>query len=192
MGKLDYDTLAQIVGRSRQLCTPEGQKLISSYSGGAGSGSAGGFQEVHDKWDNWNFDDPDTMDGYQPMPAVQQASYQNRPMRFSENSVNKSGLPDSIKDIMLESMKQNYATESNAMEQLAKRISVNENMQHSQNQSNNNSIKAIIKECLDEYFGGGSLSQIGLFNGKIKIVDNKGNIYSAKLEKVGNVHDKKK
>ena len=56
-------------------------------------------------------------------------------------------------------------------------------------------IKAIINECLNEYFSkqplneSASLKTIGLKNGQISIVDNKGNVYKAKLEKVGNKND---
>ena len=52
-------------------------------------------------------------------------------------------------------------------------------------------IKAIVNECLNEYFkrplneSVGTLSGIGLKEGKIKLVDNKGNIFSANLEYQG-------
>ena len=62
-------------------------------------------------------------------------------------------------------------------------------------------IKTIVNECieskLNEVFQKGLLNEgatlkgIGLSNGKIKIVDNKGNVYSAKLEYQGNTKDKK-
>ena len=62
-------------------------------------------------------------------------------------------------------------------------------------------IKTIVNECietkLNEVFQKGMLNEgttlkgIGLSNGKIKIVDNKGNVYSAKLEYQGNTKDKK-
>jgi hypothetical protein len=58
-------------------------------------------------------------------------------------------------------------------------------------------IKAIVNECLNEYFSKQSLNEsvnvktIGLKDGYISLVDNKGNIFRAKLEKVGNKNDKK-
>lgn len=62
-------------------------------------------------------------------------------------------------------------------------------------------IKTIVNECienkLNEVFKNGLLNEgatlkgIGLSSGKIKIVDNKGNVYSAKLEYQGNTKDKK-
>jgi hypothetical protein len=38
---------------------------------------------------------------------------------------------------------------------------------------------------------GTTIKGIGLSNGKIKLVDNKGNVFSAKLEYQGNTKDKK-
>lgn len=57
-------------------------------------------------------------------------------------------------------------------------------------------IKAIVNECLNEYFkkplneSVGTLSGIGLKEGKIKLVDNKGNIFSASLEYQGSTKKK--
>ena len=62
-------------------------------------------------------------------------------------------------------------------------------------------IKSIVNECienkLNEMLGHGLLNEgttlkgIGLSNGNIKLIDNKGNVYSAKLEYKGNTKDKK-
>lgn len=61
-------------------------------------------------------------------------------------------------------------------------------------------LKAIIKECLDDKFkemeqknlNEFAIRTIALKEGKIRLVDNKGNIYSAVLERTGNVNDRKK
>lgn len=62
-------------------------------------------------------------------------------------------------------------------------------------------IKTIVNECIEAKFNemaqrgvlneGTTLKGIGLSNGKIKLVDNKGNVFSAKLEYQGNTKDKK-
>ena len=62
-------------------------------------------------------------------------------------------------------------------------------------------IKTIIRECIEEKFNemaergllneGATLKGIGLSEGKIKLVDNKGNVFSAKLEYKGNTKEKK-
>lgn len=62
-------------------------------------------------------------------------------------------------------------------------------------------IKAIIEECIDrklsEHFAKQPLNEntlktIGLAEGKIKLIDNKGNIFMSNLEYQGNLKDKKK
>lgn len=62
-------------------------------------------------------------------------------------------------------------------------------------------IKSIVNECIETKFNemaqrgllneGTTVKGIGLSNGKIKLVDNKGNVFSAKLEYQGNTKDKK-
>lgn len=62
-------------------------------------------------------------------------------------------------------------------------------------------IKSIVNECIETKFNemaqrgllneGTTIKGIGLSNGKIKLVDNKGNVFSAKLEYQGNTKDKK-
>jgi hypothetical protein len=54
-------------------------------------------------------------------------------------------------------------------------------------------LKEIIYEAIDKKLGDiGTLKAIGLSAGKIKLVDNKGNVFVAKLEYKGNVNDKNK
>ena len=58
-------------------------------------------------------------------------------------------------------------------------------------------IKAIVSECIKEYFSKqpineSSIKTIALGKGTIKIVGANGDVFQAKLEKVGNLNDKKK
>ena len=65
-------------------------------------------------------------------------------------------------------------------------------------------IRAIVKECIEEKFkeygltkgtgqlNEGTLKSIHLKGGTINLVDNSGNIYSAKLKKEGNLNEGKK
>ena len=61
-----------------------------------------------------------------------------------------------------------------------------------------NYLKHIISECIAEYFSKqplneqATLKQIGLAEGKIKLIDNKGNVYASKLEYKGNLNDRNK
>lgn len=53
-------------------------------------------------------------------------------------------------------------------------------------------IKAIVTECLNEKFkefGDGALKTITLKGGKIRLIDNKGNIFEADLKAKGNIND---
>ena len=62
-------------------------------------------------------------------------------------------------------------------------------------------IKTIVNECIETKLNevaqrgllneGTTLKGIGLSNGKIKLIDNKGNVFTAKLEFQGNTKDKK-
>ena len=61
-------------------------------------------------------------------------------------------------------------------------------------------IKTIVNECLEQKFGEmmekltsewTTLKGIGLADGKIKLIDNKGNVFQAKLEYKGNAKEKK-
>ena len=54
-------------------------------------------------------------------------------------------------------------------------------------------IKTIINEAIESKMSDmGTLKAIGLSAGKIKLVDNKGNVFVAKLEYKGNINDKNK
>ena len=126
---------------------------------------------------------------------------------------NRSRLPEAIKKSMMENQYQFHdITEEGKLESAINNLSQRQrqvvNEAYSQPQAQNavigggidsNYLKFLIKESLKEYFAekgtlneGTTLRQIGLSEGKIKLVDNKGNIYSAQLELTGNVRDKKK
>ena len=59
-------------------------------------------------------------------------------------------------------------------------------------------IRAVVNECLKEYFGKQPLNEgisaletVALKGKTISLVDNKGNIYQGNLKLVGNTNDKK-
>ena len=59
-------------------------------------------------------------------------------------------------------------------------------------------IKAVVNECLKEYFGKQPLNEgisaletVALKGKTISLVDNKGNIYQGNLKLIGNTNDKK-
>ena len=132
---------------------------------------------------------------------------------ISENAIKNSRLPDAVKQSMLENQIDTSALgdggDTSFLDNLGRnkqqrRQQVNEQVGYQQPQYQPQQmgidyslLKMIVKECLNEYFSnqplneGTTLKQIGLSEGKIKLVDNKGNVYGASLEFKGNVNDRK-
>ena len=131
-------------------------------------------------------------------------------MRYNETTASKSKLPDHIKQSMLNERIDVSAIGGGSVldslgiketpKQPKRKERVVENVQPQYIPSagvDYTIIKAIVNECLNEYFSRQSLNEstslqtIGLSNGTISLVDNKGNVFKAKLEKIGNTNDKK-
>lgn len=133
------------------------------------------------------------------------------PNSFNESTVKKSRMPDIIKESfasnpldqsvsITDQLGINVKRPNNAPT-VSRKQAITENYQQAYGASQNvdySIIKAIVKECLNEYFSkqpineGNTLQQIGLSEGKIKLVDNKGNVFASKLSYIGNINDKKK
>lgn len=204
------EQLAAIVQHNAStLCSPKGQRKLNEM---AGANNMNGDM-VSDEWDNWNFDDPNTSKKPQQvrdmqinegkvansrMPdAIKQSMLQN-PINTSStfagapnadlSFLNKQPIneqPDVVRQTTTAPpyVPQQYAT--TYAPQATPMIDYNY-------------LKHIIGECIKEYFEKqpineqATLKSIGLAEGKIKIVDNKGNVYGANLELKGNLNDKKK
>ena len=70
---------------------------------------------------------------------------------------------------------------------------INEQARVGGNQIDYALIKTIINEAVETKLNDvGTLKAIALTAGKIKLVDNKGNVFTAKLEYQGNIKDKNK
>lgn len=203
---ISQQQLAQIISHnSKTLCSPKGQKKLNEMAGVMDFNNP---EQVSDEWDNWNFDDPNT-------PTQSQTSkkqpYYNQPL--NENLLANSKLPDAIK----QSMAQNFI-DTSALGQGLGDTSFLDNVAQKRRQQVNetyvptqttgqpqyqmgidyNYLKHIISECIAEYFSKQPLNEqttlktIGLSEGKIKLVDNKGNVYGADLEFKGNMNERKK
>jgi len=184
---ISAEALSKIINHnSSTLCTPKGDKMLNEFKGVNNGGTDIDPNSYSDEWDNWNYDEPVNLMSTpsQRMPqGIRESMSQNPVQQYSPSSAMLGMMTeDSQKQMMLE---QQYA----AMQQ---------QQRQQQNGVNYNMIKSIVKECLNEYFSkqplneGATLKQIGLSEGKIKLVDNKGNIFSAMLELTGNIKDKKK
>lgn len=186
--------LEQILGKARDLCNPEGDRLIESY-----------------KSQNSNDPDPSDYDDYSEFDKMylnEEESYpqqkrkpQAKDIRYNQATAANSRMPENIKQSML-----NEVIDANPLGDLnipqrkpQKRQQIREEQQYQQPMQGGgidySIIKAIVNECLNEYFSrqplneSNTLTTIGLKSGTIKLVDNKGNVYSADLKKLGNTNN---
>ena len=186
--------LEQILGKARDLCNPEGDRLIESY-----------------KSQNSNDPDPSDYDDYSEFDRMylneeesqpqQKRKPQAKDIRYNQATAANSRMPENIKQSML-----NEVIDANPLGDLnipqrkpQKRQQIREEQQYQQPMQGGgidySIIKAIVNECLNEYFSrqplneSNTLTTIGLKSGTIKLVDNKGNVYSADLKKLGNTNN---
>lgn len=178
-----HEQLAKIINRSKELCSESGDRLINEH--------------VNNK--NNSFDDPDPASfDYIPMESI----FNEDEYEINEDAFQNSKLPENIKNSLKNYQirpKQSVLDELNVNPERRKKSAVNESRQQAHPMTAGQSvdysiIKAIVNECLNEYFKNNSLNEsalkgIGLKGGTITLVDNKGTTYKAKLEKVGNVND---
>lgn len=183
---INKEKLAEIInGKARELCSESGNRLI-------------------DKKRNNNFDpDPNSYSDYEIYDRMYLSEASNNNIEnYNIESIENSKLPKHIKE-SLKTQKINMPETNNisVLDELGistiQPKKINENIikhtpQNVNPQIDYTIIKAIVNECLKEYFDkktineSASLQTIGLQNGNISLVDNKGNIYKAKLEKIGN------
>jgi len=180
---ITHEQLEKIINRSKDLCSETGDRIVNERINNKSP------MDVYDP-------DPSSFD-YVPMESI----FNEDRYDINEESFEKSKMPDFIKNSMKNHQirpKVSVLDDMNIIPEKGKQYkrTVNENMSYQQqpvvSQSIDYSIiRAIMKECIDEYFkknqlNEGSLVGIGLKGGKITLVDNKGNKYMAKLEKVEN------
>ena len=206
---LSEQQLAGILGNAKKLCNPEADRVMNEYRGVNANQKKG--SEEHENYRTWETAGFDDVYAGGDSTKLSQSAPQQQIMESS--GPNRSRLPKAIKKSMMENQYQFHdITEEGKLESAISSLSQRQrqvvNEAYSQPQAQNavigggidsNYLKFLIKESLKEYFAekgtlneGTTLRQIGLSEGKIKLVDNKGNIYSAQLELTGNVRDKKK
>jgi hypothetical protein len=190
---ISQQQLAAIIGgKARQLCSPENEKLIEGYT------SRGKVTDL-------NNPDPSEYDSdaaeFDRMYLSSTDNVEREP--YHNNAPTNSRMPEFIKQSMLEHHIDTSSLGNTSVldtlnikpqrRNVQKRTVMSEQTNAAQNSTiDYNIIKAIVNECLNEYFSkqplneSATLKTIGLSNGNISIVDNKGNVYKAKLEKIGN------
>lgn len=174
------EQLSKIIeGKAKYLCSPEGERIINK-KGRRTNGAA--------------MNDPD------PSDYMSDANEWDN-LYLSENydeRVRESGFPDSVKRALTENRMR--MDEGSVLDEIGVRPAQERKEYGSFPQSTGgidySIIKAIVNECLNEHLSGrgaevSSLKTIGLKAGTITLVDNSGNVYKAKLEKIGNKNQKK-
>ena len=202
---LSKDGLAAIIGRASKLCTPEGDKLVH-----ANIDQSGFNRQLDESYvpDPSEYDsDADKWDSLYSDNAAE--SYGGGDMYYSNESVARSALPENIKKSLMEKQIDRSSLGSTSVLEgmnikpqrvtaaMQKKAVISEGAPRQQSYQPQGGgvdysiIKAIVSECIKEYFSSNmltenTLSQVHLKGGTISLVDNKGNIYKAKLEKIGN------
>ncbi len=198
---LTPEQLAQVLNRSRQLCNENGDKLVNKHVGKSQMATDVDPNTFSDEWDNFRLSESEdkpyvpNINAYSPnafqnsnMPKEILESMQSNPINVGEDASLSNAL-----SMVQPSPKKQQITEMSSQ----KSIPVQQYGSTSAG-IDYTIIKAIVKECISDYFSkqplneSASLKQIGLSEGKIKLVDNKGNIFTAQLEFDGNIKDRKK
>lgn len=189
MAGLSPNELQNILGRAKRLCNTQGDKLVTAHSDQ--SQFTRPLDESYEVPSVDDFDDADKWD----------ALYSDS----AEEQYERSGLPENIKkslrDNPIDVKKVKSVTEGLDIPTTRQRSTVASRKQEIINEGGSRPsaggavidyalIKTIVSECVREALSKqplneGTLSQIHLKNGVVSLVDNKGNIYRAKLEKVG-------
>ena len=192
--------LAQIIGKARDLCNPEGDRLVESYKGDGNFDRKDPDPSSYDDYSQFDRMYLNEEEDYQP----QKRNVQTKDIRYNQQTAANSKMPDKIKQSMLNEVIDVTALDNQSVlsgmeipggnrKPQQNRRPVNEQQYQVQGGSVDYSIiKAIVNECLNEYFSrqplneSASISTIGIKPGIIKVVDSKGNVFSGKLEKIGN------
>ena len=211
------DFMNNILGNAQRLCSQQGDAIINSKKVNAPTSKAmvdpesfgGPVNSSQDaNWDRMFLSEAAYSDN-EPAKAPAQ-----RPI--TKTTAAKSKVPDFIKESMMSTHIDTTALSSNPLDRMdlsrfqnqaaPVKQQVNEtvipSVQNTTSGVDYSIIRAIVKECIDEKFkqlgltNNGTLNEntlktIHLKGGTINLVDNSGNIYSAKLKKEGNVNESK-
>ena len=176
--------LQEIIANNRRLCSPEGMSKINSSAKDMKFDSE--FNRISES--------PNTNNYTEPVYNEETVKNSKLPEAIKESMINHIIRPksDNILDSLTEgiSTKQERPTVNETPKEVIKETYTPQNIDY-------NYIKYIVTECISDYFKkqplneSNGLSKISLSNGKIKLVDNKGNVFSAQLVFEGNIKDKK-
>lgn len=180
-------------GKARQLCSREGDMMINEMAGRVNTSSYDPDPSSYDM-------DSDEFDS---MYLGSTAGNTNRDLYYDDNTAANSKMPDAIKESMLNERIDTSVLNPNKsvldglnLNQQPKRKvrqQVTEQLYTPKQQGigiDYSIIKAIVNECIRENLSGlltegnNQLKTVVIKGGNISLVDNSGNIYAAKLEKI--------
>lgn len=178
-----------IQGRAKTLCQPTAaeQKRINTVQskedigfGTDGLGVDGGSFDIRGAFNERLKKKGISMDN-----AESTQDYTNNDY-ITESAFAKSGLPNDIKEAMKSRVKVVPDSEiSTTYQDTIPAPQVAPVQAQAAGGIDYSVLRAIINDCLNNYFSSkGTLETIQLSGGNIKLIDNKGNTYQAKLEKV--------
>lgn len=188
---ISKDKLQSILSRnSEAMQNPEWDTLVEDSRP-----DAGGFADLFQRDDMYS----------NSAPAFNSPRRGKVSLAYNDEMVQNSKLPEAIKKSLMEKKIDVGDMDGSVLDSMnvassprKSRQAVNEQVSARQSVSSPvdyTIIKAIVNECLKEYFSSqpvnesASLQTIGLKDGNITLVDNKGNVFQAKLQKIGNKND---
>lgn len=216
---LTQEQLANIISHNAAtLCNSKGDRKINEHKNSNGGLTDINPNEYSDEWDNFSLSEPSTPTrniAQTPANPSKQAIINSKlPSAIKESLMEKqidvSGLgvnaSTSFLDKLAEQRQPNF--QSDVVEQTTTAPMYQPQIQNyppqptyvPQPQIDYNYLKHIVSECIAEYFKQHPLNEnalptlkkIGLSEGKIKLIDNSGNVYSADLEFKGNIEERKR
>ena len=204
------EQLASIIGgRAREMCSPQNDRKLNALA------------NKNPLVESTYFDDPDptmyndggTADRFDAMCGFGVSDMSASDMKYNQSSASNSRMPDNIKQSMLQEridvsrlgntsvldgMNIPQQSRGPVPQRSVRQQQMITEQQYQQPQQSvgfdYTALKAIINECLNEYFSKQPLNEsalktIQLKKGTISLVDNSGNIFRAKLEKIKNADD---
>lgn len=205
---ISKDRLAAIIsGKAAKLCSSESQKQIKALG-----------TSISNRLDEATMQGDDMAAQYEAMLGYNSdENSDSRDISFTSDDVQLSNLPEHIKKSMLEhnidrsglggtSVLDSMGIKPKKNVKVTQRTPITEQQQMPQqyampsvqNNVDYSIIRAVVNECLKEYFdkqplneGISALETVALKGKTISLVDNKGNIYQGNLKLVGNTNDKK-
>ena len=190
---------SNILAKARQLCSPEGERMMNNMKGKGGV-SAAYFDgndydyinesQMRDRNPNYNSNNRQRSLSDLNIPDVVKESFANQ-------TIDVSSLADPATKNMraFDDIVEAFTRETETSKQPLKEETLFTSSQPTYNNGiDYNLIRQIVEECIDrklKTLNESSLKSIKLKEGKITLAANNGNVFSANLEYKGNLNEQK-